>query len=670
MSVDDPFQLDVMSEDDAWNLFKNSVGPVIGLDGIESPARKIVAGCRGLPLAIKTLGKSLRNRKKIEQWRNTYLRWRCSSPLFKNIEKEVFRPLAMSYHSLTSKILQQCFLFCSLYPAGFSIDVVELIQCWVSDGLINENQTVEEAFNQGVALIEHLKDLCLLDQDGAQGTVKMHDVFRDLAVLLSQNEELFGFHCQSSLPFNQMPKESSRRVSLIGCKVNKLQEYSVYSNLTVLLLQGNPIKSLPDDYFENLKSLRVLNLSKTQITTLPPSFLCLSELRSLFLRGCFSLKKLPSFEALCKLLVLDLSSTPIRELPESLGCLCRLRELNLSHTRLLKKIIAGSVSGLSSLETLDMSFSAYNWNPKMGSGQNATFDELLSLDHLSVLKIRLDSVECLVSASSWIKKLRKFDIQISPNDSHYDAQCNEKRLVLRGVDLLQENLQCLLHNTTSLNMLTCQGMAQRHWLSLSSLKSLTISYCNGIRILVSQEKSSHAMFPNLQHLFLDHLNNLETIVEGMLPRGIFLSNLKTLHVFDCPKLKGTISYAMLRHVKKLEELKVSGCENMCRIIESGGQKKKNLPVLRVIEVSNMAKLRTICDGTSVCPVLQQIEVSHCSELKKLPISIANSSSMKGIRGDIKWWNNLIWENQDAKSFFLQHFQAYSRKDCSKRQKYE
>ncbi|KAI3509957.1 hypothetical protein L1887_25482 [Cichorium endivia] len=349
-----------------------------------------------------------------------------------------------------------------------------------------------------------------------------------------------------------------------------------------------------------------------------------------------------------------------KEIPEDLGSLSHLRELNLSCTRLLKKIVAGSISGLSSLETLDMSFSAYDWNPKMGFDQKATFDELSSLGHLSVVKIRLDCIDCLAYASPWIKKLKKFDIQLSPRncDSNCNTQCNEKRLVLRGVDLLQENLQGVLHNTNSLSMLTCQGMAQRHWLSLSSLISLTISNCNGIRILMSQERSSEAMFPTLQHLVLEHLNNLETIVEGIHPRDICLSNLKTIQVLDCPKLKGTISYAMLRHVKKLEEIKVSGCKNMCRIIESGGHKKKTLPVLRVIEIRNMVKLRIICDGTSVCPLLQQIEVSRCSELKKLPISVANSCSLKEIRGDINWWNNLVWENHDDKSFFLQHFQAY------------
>lgn len=673
MAIDFSFPMNLMNEEDAWDLFNKSVGPIIGLDGIESPARKIVAVCHGLPLAIKTLGKFMRDRPQIELWRNAALRWQCSSPLFKNIEKEVFRPLEMSYHSLPSKILKQCFLYCSLYPASFSINVAELIQCWVSDGLINENQSVAEAFNYGVALVEHLKDSCLLDQDGAEGTVKMHDIFRDLAIRLSEREELYGFVCQSGVvPFYQMPKESSRRFSLMGCRIEKLQEFPVCSQLTVLFLQGNPIKRIPADFFQNLKSLRVLNLSKTRITALPPSFVCLGELRALFLRGC-NLMKLPSLKALGKLLVLDLSSTLIRELPEGLGSLCSLRELNLSYTHFLEKAIAGSILGLSSLETLDMSFSAYNWNLKTGGDQRATFDELLSLDHLSVLQIRLDSVQCLASAvaSSWLKKMRRFDIQISPRsfDSKYHVgQHNERRLVLRGVDLLQEDIRDVLYNTSSLDMLTCVGMTQRHWLSLSSLVSLTISNCDDITCLINKESSSQVMFPNLRHLVLDHLKNLVTTVESILPRGKCLSNLKSIHVLDCPMLGGAISYAMLRHVGKLEEIKVSGCENMCRIIESGGH-AKSLPFLRVIEISKMVKLRSICDGTSVCPVLQRIEVSGCLGLKKLPLSISDSCSLKEIRGDMEWWNNLTWENDDVKSFFGQHFKAHPREKCSRKRKF-
>ncbi|KAM0063457.1 putative P-loop containing nucleoside triphosphate hydrolase, leucine-rich repeat domain superfamily [Helianthus debilis subsp. tardiflorus] len=471
MDVHVSFQLNQMSEEDAWNLLVHSAGPVLDSYVIESPARKIVASCNGLPLGIKALGNSMRDRPQIELWRNAHLRWRCSSPLFKNIEKEIFGTLATSYHFLPSKILKQCFLFCSLYPASFSIDVAELIQCWVSDGLINESQSLEEAHNYGVALVEHLKDSCLLDQD-SEGTVKMHDIFRDLAIVLSQSQELvYGFHTQSGLPFHQMPNESSKRVSFIRCRIKRLPKFPVYSQLTVLFLQGNPIQKIPKKFFYNLVSLRVLNLSETRITSLPRSILCLCELRSLFLRNC-SIQKLPSLKSLCKLLVLDLSSTHIKALPKGFGSLRSLRELNLSCTPFLNKIAAGSISGLSSLETLYMSSSSYNWNLKTGKNRGATFDELLSLEHLSVLQIRLDSVKCLESASFWLKKLTRFDIQIrqwSHDSNHYVAKHNKKRLVLRGVDLRLENLQDLLYNTSSLDVLTCVGMCQRHLLSLSSL---------------------------------------------------------------------------------------------------------------------------------------------------------------------------------------------------------
>ncbi|KAK9057023.1 hypothetical protein SSX86_024389 [Deinandra increscens subsp. villosa] len=669
MAVDVSFQVNLMSEEDAWNLFVHSAGPVLDLNGIESPARKIVAGFNGMPLAIKTLGNSMRDRPQIELWRNAYLRWRCSSPLFKNIEKEIFGTLATSYYSLPSKI-KQCFLFCSLYPASFSIDVRELIQCWVSDGLINENLSVEEAYNYGVGLVEHLKDSCLLDQD-SEGTVRMHDIFRDLAILLSQSQELlYGFHTQSGLPFCQMPSESSKRVSLIRCRIKKLPEFSVYSQLTVLFLQGNPMQKIPNEFFRNLISLRVLNLSETRITSLPPSFIFLCELRSLFLRNC-SIEKLPSLKSLSKLLVLDLSSTTIKALPKGFGSLQSLRELNLSCTHFLNKIVAGSISGLSSLETLDMSFSSYNWNPKTGADQNATFDELLSLQHLSVLKLRLDSVKCLESASLWLKKLTRFDIQISPwshDSNHHVAKRNEKRLVLRGVNLLQEDLKDLLHNTSSLDMLVCVGMRQRHWLSLSFLISLNLSHCDVITCLISNRISSWELFPNLQHLVLNHLQNLKTIVGGIIPRGKFLRNLTTIQVLDCPMLKGAVSYAMLQHVKKLEEITVCGCKSMSCIIESG-EHEETLPCLRVLDISNMVNLRSICKGTSVCPVLQQIKVFHCYGLNNLPLLVPNSC-MNKIEGDIKWWNSLRWDDDEIKNFFQQHFQAYPNENCPRKRKYK
>ncbi|KAJ0684631.1 putative P-loop containing nucleoside triphosphate hydrolase, leucine-rich repeat domain superfamily [Helianthus annuus] len=534
MAVNLSFRLDLMNEEDAWKLFVESVGPVVHSDGIESLARKMAASCHGLPLAIKTLGNSMRGVSLIELWQNAHRTWRCSSRLFSYIEQEVFQHLALSYYSLPSKDLKQCFLYCSLYPESFSINVGELIQCWVSDGLIIENLTVEETFKYGLALIKSLEYLGLY-LDAAEGTVKMHVIFRELAIRLSQREKLLGFHSQSNPPSYKIPNKSSKRVSFMCCKIKNLQTFPEFSQLTVLFLQDNPIKKIPDEFFHKHKYIRVLNLSKTQITFLPPSFRCLSELRSLFLRDC-PIEELPPLVSLGKLVVLDLSGTRIKALPEWLGSLKSLKELDLSFTHFLARIRTGSISGLLSLETLNMSCSAFNWNLR-AADQGTTLDELLRLDQLSSLHIRLDSVEFLKFASSWLKKLTRFDIQISlgSHDSHHHvAKHNEKRLVLRGVNFLQEDLNDLLHKTSSLDMLACVGMSQRHWLSLSSLTSLNLSHCDVVTHLISNKRSSPGMFLNLQHLVLDHLQKLEIIVEGTIPRGKCFRNLKTIQVSDCP----------------------------------------------------------------------------------------------------------------------------------------
>jgi disease resistance protein RPS2 len=103
-------------------------------------------------------------------------------PHYGSSEEEIYLPLKLSYNSLPSKILQQCFLYCSLYPERFSINISELIQCWIADGLIDAHQTLEESFNNGIALVENLKDTCMLEEGEGSGTVKMHDVLRDVAI--------------------------------------------------------------------------------------------------------------------------------------------------------------------------------------------------------------------------------------------------------------------------------------------------------------------------------------------------------------------------------------------------------------------------------------------------------------------------------------------------------
>ncbi|XP_065862254.1 disease resistance protein At4g27190 [Euphorbia lathyris] len=671
MMTDVDIKMDVLDEEEAWNLFAECAGNVVKLEGIEILARAVARECCGLPLAIKTVGTSMRHKIMIELWQNALCQFKCSAPHVRSIEKEVYVPLKLSFSSLPSKIHQLCFLYCALYPGNFSIKISELIQCWIADDLIDDDQTLEKAYNYGIALVENLKDSCMLEQgEGSSSTVRMHNVLRDVAVWISKER---GFFCQAGLSLTQIPcklQKSYTKISFMNNKITRLPTQLLRCpDLTVLLLQGNPLEKIPDNFFREVTALRVLNLSGTLIKSLPPSLLYLMELRTLLLRDCCHLEKLPPLGDLIELRVLDLCGTRLRDLPWEMGMLSNLRELNLSHTHSLQNIEAGTMSGLANLEALDMSFSAYKWDARHNAGhQKAAFDELLTLEKLSILQIRVDNVECLALDDRWLKRLRKFNIRISPScDSNYlPIPPDEKRVILRGVDLMTRGLEGLFFNANTLDLVVCGGIsnlseivARDNLCGLPGLKSLTLSGCDCITSLINGENILRSMFPNLEHLKLSGLRNLAKIMEGMVPKGGCLGKLKTIQVVNCRKLKILISFSLLRQLRKLEEIRVGDCRRIKCLVVAGASPDAVLPKLRVLEMWNMMSLKRVCSRTLQWPALERIEESNCAVLTKLPISQYNVANVKEIKGDIDWWNNIKWDDEEIKCRLQPRFQAHT-----------
>ncbi len=62
--------------------------------------------------------------------------------------------------------------------------------------MIDEQQNYEDLVNRGIALIENLKDSCLLEDGADEGIVKMHDVVRDVSIWTSSS---FKDGCHSLL---------------------------------------------------------------------------------------------------------------------------------------------------------------------------------------------------------------------------------------------------------------------------------------------------------------------------------------------------------------------------------------------------------------------------------------------------------------------------------------
>ncbi|KAM1655250.1 hypothetical protein ACFX2K_007535 [Malus domestica] len=661
MMTDKALKMELLTDEESWTLFAQNAGNVVELEDINPLAKEIARECGGLPLAIETMGKSMRDKTMIQLWRNALCQLKLSEPHFGSLDK-VYLRLQLSYNALPSKIYKSCFLSCSLFPENFSIQIRELILLWLSDGIIGERQTLEESINDGHAKLEYLKDCCMLEQGEGIGTVKMHSILREVAIWISSNEKETGFF---SSPVQGMLKlkKSVRRASFMSNSIKSLPAQLLGgSDLTVLFLHCNPLNRIPDGFFQEHRVLRFLNLSSTLITSLPSSILQLRELHTLLLRDCHALELLPPLGALYKLQVLDLYGTRIRKLPKDMGKLIHLRDLNLSHTRFLQVIAYGSMLGLISLEVLDMSFSGYKWDVKRNAGRGAAFDELLSLRRLSVVHIRLNTVDCVAldSACPWFGRLKEYTIQIGPNSIYLPTQ-HEKRVILRGVDLLQRGLEGLLYTASALDLFTCGGISSlsdiitnKSVCGLPNLKSLTISNCDCITTLLVGETTLRSTLPNLEHLTLSHLDNLATLLDNIVPRRS-LGNLKTIKVEGCRLLKNLISFSLLRLVSNLEEIKVSHCRRMKQVIAKDFYEK--IPKLRTIEVRDMESLSTICSRGAELSALERIVVSNCPRVVKLPFTARDALTIKEIRGDLNWWTGLKWQNREDKISLQQRFQA-------------
>ncbi|XP_058071087.1 disease resistance protein At4g27190-like [Magnolia sinica] len=189
MKTDKDIRVEVLSDEEAWMLFCQNAGDMTDFVRVGELARAVARECSSLPLAIITVGRAMRRKTRIELWKHALEELRSSVPDIRGIEKEVFSPLKWSYDSLQGKNIKPCFLYCSLFPEDYSIEASKLVQYWIAEGLIDERQNFESASNRGIALIENLKDSCLLDNGAHEGTVKMHDVVRDVAIWIASSLE-------------------------------------------------------------------------------------------------------------------------------------------------------------------------------------------------------------------------------------------------------------------------------------------------------------------------------------------------------------------------------------------------------------------------------------------------------------------------------------------------
>ncbi|XP_044496579.1 putative disease resistance protein RGA3 [Mangifera indica] len=180
-----------LSEEECWLLVKRfafSGRPPKECEKLEEIGREIVAKCKGLPPATKTIGSLLRFKKTRDEWQRI-----LDSEIWKleEIEKGVLSPLMLSYNDLPSMI-RQCFSYYAIFPKDHNIKKDHLIKLWMAQGYLGfDNDTEMEVTGQ--EYFDYLVSRSFFqefqkDEDENIINCKMHDIVHDFAQYLSKNE--------------------------------------------------------------------------------------------------------------------------------------------------------------------------------------------------------------------------------------------------------------------------------------------------------------------------------------------------------------------------------------------------------------------------------------------------------------------------------------------------
>ncbi|XP_030924723.1 disease resistance protein At4g27190-like [Quercus lobata] len=117
------FKIEVLSKEEAWNLFREMAGNCVDTTDLRQTAKEVAKECGGLPVAIVTVGRALEN-KGNDEWIAALQQLKNSIP--KNIlglHSKVYSSIEFSYKYLESDEAESCFLLCCLFSKDYDIPI-------------------------------------------------------------------------------------------------------------------------------------------------------------------------------------------------------------------------------------------------------------------------------------------------------------------------------------------------------------------------------------------------------------------------------------------------------------------------------------------------------------------------------------------------------------------
>ncbi|VAH72327.1 unnamed protein product [Triticum turgidum subsp. durum] len=342
-------QVDLMSAEVGWELLWKSmnIAEEKEVHNLRNTGMEIVDKCGRLPLAIKVTASSLASKDLTEnEWRKFLGKYSGSHGM---LSDEIEGALYLSYDELPHH-LKQCFLYCALYTEDSIIYRGVVTKLWIAEGFIMEQQgqLLEDTAEGYYYELIHRN---LLQPDNTifnQAQCRMHDLLRQLACKLSQDEcfigdveTLRGENVSKLRRLSVLSKKDKLVLTSMDNMVVKVRTFLAFYGpwkiedaffkrfllLRVLALNYSIVQNIPDS-IGKLIHLRLLDLGHTGISHLPESIGSLKNLQVLSLINCDALQCLPSaMTQLCNLRCLRLTGTKVNKVPKGIGKLNLLTEL-------------------------------------------------------------------------------------------------------------------------------------------------------------------------------------------------------------------------------------------------------------------------------------------------------------------------------------------------------
>ncbi|PQQ16516.1 putative disease resistance protein [Prunus yedoensis var. nudiflora] len=529
---DDIFRVQALNKEEAWELFRATVGESLdnNLD-LSHVAKLIVDECKGLPIAIITVGKALLSTNGKHEW-NTAL-------------QELKNSLPENIPGMEHK--------------DYDVPIEYLVRYGLGRATFRNTNTFVDVRNKVHSFANNLKE------GGGGGRLGVQKV---------TNQE----HCSA--------------ISLIDVKLDdNYADGLECPKLELLQLKNSSSSSEYSNHFKRLRELKVLAFlgmdmsgylaSKRSLPFGEPKYL-----HTLCLEDCELGDISHVIGGLKNLEVLSFARSKINKLPIEIGLLYRLRMLDATDCKGLEEIPHGVLSNLRRLEELYMAESFLNWGPATGSKDEtsmASLDEVMCLfDHLNVLAIKIPDVQMLQNVE-FLLKSQPIRFHVSINISFKNRMHGylfENSLMLHGnvkeyLEIgavryfLKQSEDLSLHYTYNLKYvieeLDDQGGFQH-------LKVLSIMYDNNIEYLMNgTDWTRHVQhpyqpaFPILKSAAFSYVN-LKVVCHGKLADKRSFMNLRSIHIDNCHALKYVFSLSVAQNLVQLQRLIVIDCEKVEEII--------------------------------------------------------------------------------------------------------